>query len=90
MTLIDTLSFMSEINPNEIYTTRETQDMLKISNSTMKRLLKRGLIRANKVGGQYRILGKEILKSVSPTIERRAVQTYQKLKKKLKKQIKNW
>jgi len=56
----------------------------------MKRLLKRGLIRANKVGGQYRILGKEILKSVSPTIERRAVQTYQKLKKKLKKQIKNW
>ncbi|OGN02027.1 MAG: hypothetical protein A2651_01355 [Candidatus Yanofskybacteria bacterium RIFCSPHIGHO2_01_FULL_42_12] len=81
---------MSEINPNEIYTTRETQDMLKISNSTMKRLLKRGLIRANKVGGQYRILGKEILKSVSPTIERRAVQTYQKLKKKLKKQIKNW
>jgi len=90
LTLIDTLSFMSEINPNEIYTTRETQDMLKISNSTMKRLLKRGLIRANKVGGQYRILGKEILKSVSPTIERRAVQTYQKLKKKLKKQIKNW
>ena len=81
---------MSEINPNEIYTTRETQDMLKISSSTMKRLLKRGLIRANKVGGQYRILGKEILKSVSPTIERRAVQTYQKLKKKLKKKVKNW
>jgi len=78
------------IDPNEVYTTRETQDMLKISNSTMKRLLKKGLIKANKIGGQYRILGKEILKSVSPTIERQVVQTYQKLKKKLKRKIKNW
>jgi excisionase family DNA binding protein len=77
---------MSAIDPNEIYTTRETQDILKISNSTMKRLLKNGLIKANKIGGQYRILGKEILKSVSPTVERQAVQTYQKLKRK----IKNW
>ena len=78
------------IDPNEIYTTQETQDLLKISNSTMKRLLKSGLIKANKIGGQYRILGKEILKSVSPTIERQAVRTYQKLKKKLKRKIKNW
>ena len=78
------------IDPNEVYTTRETQDMLKISNSTMKRLLKKGLIKANKIGGQYRILGKEILKSVSPTIERQVVRTYQKLKKKLKRKIKNW
>jgi len=81
---------MSVIDPNEVYTTTETQNLLKISNSTMKRLLKRGLIRANKVGGQYRILGKEILKAVSPTIERRAVNTYQKLKKKVKRKIKNW
>ena len=81
---------MSEINPNEVYTTSETQDLLKVSNSTMKRLLKRGLIRANKIGGQYRILGKEILQAVSPTIERRAVHTYQRLKKKIKKRIKNW
>ena len=81
---------MSEINPNEVYTTSETQELLKVSNSTMKRLLKRGLIKANKVGGQYRILGKEILRSVSPTIERRAVNTYQKIKKKLKRKIKNW
>lgn len=81
---------MPEINPNEIYTTRETQDILKISNSTMKRLLKKGLIKANKIGGQYRILGKEILRSVSPTIERQAVQTYQKIKKRVKRRIKNW
>lgn len=81
---------MSEINPNEVYTTQETQDLLKISNSTMKRLLKRGLIKANKVGGQYRILGKEILRSVSPAVERQVVRTYQKFKKGLKRKIKNW
>lgn len=81
---------MNEIKPNEIYTAQETQNLLKISNSTMKRLLKKGLIKANKVGGQYRILGKEILRAVSPTIERRAVWTYQRLKKKVKRKIKNW
>ena len=81
---------MSAIDPNEIYTTQETQDMLKISNSTMKRLLKRGLIKANKVGGQYRILGKEILKAVSPDVERKAVYAYQRLKKRIKRKIKNW
>lgn len=81
---------MIEINPNEIYTTQETQNLLKISNSTMKRLLKRGLIKASKVGGQYRIMGKEILRAVSPTIERGAVRTYQRLKKKIKRKIKNW
>lgn len=81
---------MSEIKPNEIYTTQETQSFLKISNSTMKRLLKKGLIKANKVGGQYRILGKEILKTVSPTVERKAVYTYQRLKKKIKRKVKNW
>lgn len=78
------------IDPNEIYTTQETQDLLKISSSTMKRLLKRGLFKANKIGGQYRILGKEILKAVSPVIERQAVLTYQKLKKKVKRKVKNW
>jgi len=81
---------MNKINPNEIYTTSETQNLLKISNSTMKRLLKRGLIKANKIGGQYRIMGKEILKALSPALERQAVRTYQKLKKKIKKKVKNW
>lgn len=78
------------INPNEIYTTNETQELLKISPSTMKRLLKRGLINANKIGGQYRIMGKELLRLVSPAVERNAVHTYQKIKKKVKKKIKNW
>jgi len=78
------------IDPNEIYTTQETQKLLKISNSTIKRLLKSGLIKANKIGGQYRIIGKEILKALSPTVERQAVQTYQKLKRKVKRKVKNW
>ncbi len=79
-----------EIHPNEVYTTNETQELLKISSSTMKRILKKGLIHANKIGGQYRITGKEILKALSPTIERQAVQTYQKIKKGVKRKIKNW
>jgi len=81
---------MSEINPNEVYTTNEAQSLLKISNSTMKRLLKKGMIRANKIGGQYRVMGKELLRLLSPTIERRAVATYQQLKKKVKRKIKTW
>jgi len=81
---------MSEINPNEVYTSQETQKLLKVSTSTMKRLLKRGFIRANKVGGQYRILGKELLRVVSPTMERKAVARYQTLKKKVKIRIRNW
>ena len=79
-----------EIKPNSVYTTNETKEILKVSNSTIKRLLKKGIIRANKVGGQYRILGKEILRLISPKTERKAVSTYQKIKKKAKKKIKKW
>ena len=81
---------MDTINPNEIYTTNETRHLLKISNSTMKRLLKRGLIKANKIGGQYRILGKELLRLISPKVERKAVIVYQKLKKRVKNKLKQW
>ncbi len=81
---------MAEINPNEVYTTGEIKSLLKISESTVKRLLKNGLIRANKVGGQYRITGKELLRLVSPKIERKVVRTYQKFKNKLKEKIKKW
>lgn len=51
-----------DINPNAVYTTQEARTILKVSVSTMKRLLKREIIRANKIGGQYRVLGKEILR----------------------------
>lgn len=79
-----------EIKSEAVYTTGEAERVLKISNSTIKRLLKKGILRANKVGGQYRITGKELLRIISPSTERKAVQTYQKLKKKIKEKIKRW
>ena len=79
-----------EIKPNAVYTTSEAQKLLKISNSTIKRLLKKGLIKANKVGGQYRILGKEILRLVSPEVEKKAIKSYLKLKKKVVDKINKW
>ena len=81
---------MPEINPNEIYTTQEAQELLKVSPSTMKRLIKKELIRANKLGGQYRILGKEILRAISPSLEEQAVNAYQKMKKKVIEKINPW
>ncbi len=79
-----------EIKENAVYTTAETEELLKVSNSTMKRLLKRGLIRANKVGGQYRILGKEILRLLSPELEVKAVKEYLKFKKKVVDKLNKW
>ena len=80
----------SEIKPSSIYTTNETKKILKISDSTIKRLLKKGIIKANKVGGQYRILGKEILRLVSPKTERKVVNFYQKIKRKAKTKLRKW
>jgi excisionase family DNA binding protein len=81
---------MPEINPNEVYTTKETEKLLKTSNSTMKRLLKKGIIKANKVGGRYKILGSEILRLVSPTAQTKVIQLYHNLKDKTKKAIEKW
>ena len=53
-------------------------------------MLKRGLIRANKIGGQYRILGKEILRLVSPSVEKKAIKSYLKVKKKVIEKINKW
>lgn len=79
-----------EIYPNAVYTTAETQTILKISDSTIKRMLKNGLIRANKVGGQYRIMGKELLRILSPDLEKEATQSYLKIKKKVVAKINRW
>ena len=76
--------------PHTVYTTAETQKLLKISESTVKRLLKKGLIRANKVGGQYRILGKELLRILSPELEKEAEKSYLSLKKKVVAKINKW
>ena len=78
------------INPNQVYTTEEARNFLKISTSTAKRWLKRGILRANKIGGRYRIWGKELLRLVSPEAEEKAVKAYQKLQQKTKKTIEKW
>ena len=79
-----------EIKPYAVYTTGEVEKLLKISNSTMKRLIKRGLIKANKVGKQYRILGLELLHLVSPEVEQKAVKVYLDVKKKLVEKTSDW
>lgn len=81
---------MPEIKPNQVYTTEEAKTFLKISNSTIKRLLKKGIIRANKIGGTYRILGHELLRLVSPEVEGKAVKVYRRLKTKTKETIREW
>ena len=79
-----------EVKPHIVYTTLEAQKYLKVSESTIKRFLKRGLIRANKVGGQYRILGKEIIRLVSPKFEKEVAKSYMGLKNKATNTINKW
>jgi excisionase family DNA binding protein len=84
------LGTFMEIKPNEVYTPAETEKLLKVSKSTVKRMLKSGLLKANKVGKQYRILGHEILKVVSPVIDEKATDLYQKVKTKTIEKTKDW
>ena len=67
-----------QIEDDVLYTPKETQEYLKVSQSTMTRMLKKGLIRAAKVGKQYRILGKEILRVISPVLEDKVGKVYGK------------
>lgn len=80
-----------EIKPNQVYTTKETQDFLKISESTMKRMIKKGIIKAYRVGGVYRIWGSEILKLISPEVETKVYRKlYKPIKEKVRKTIEKW
>ena len=81
---------IEEIKPTKVYTPKETREFLKVSDSTMKRMLKNGIIRAYKVSGQYRIWGVEILKLTSPNLRYRAYRLYMKFKKKVQNIIKFW
>jgi excisionase family DNA binding protein len=79
------------IDPKELYTTKETQEFLKISSSTMKRMIKNGIIKAYRVGGTYRIWGSEILKLISPRIETKVYRKlYKPIKEKIRKTIEKW
>lgn len=79
-----------ELKENAIYTTDEVRSLLKVSKSTIKRLLKQGILRANKVGGQYRVMGKEILRLISPELEKKSVGTYLRFKARVAKTISRW
>lgn len=72
---------MSAIEEHQIYTPKESQKLLKISQSTMTRMIKKGLIRAAKVGKQYRIMGKELLRVLSPKLEDQVGKTYNKARR---------
>ena len=76
-----------ELRENEIYTAEETKDLLKISQSTFLRLVKKGVLRAYKVGGQYRILGREILHLVSPRLEQKAATAYRRVRNGVKRRL---
>jgi len=70
-----------EIKTSEVYTTEEAHECLKVSNSTLMRMIKKGIIHAAKVGKQYRIMGKELLRVLSPTIEDNVGKAYNKARK---------
>lgn len=89
-TRLNAIIIAMQILAQEVYTVKESQDLLKISSSTMKRLLKRGLIRANRVGGQYRILGRELLRVVSPELEVSVQRSYSGLKKRVINEVNTW
>lgn len=80
----------SVIEPGKVYTPKETRDFLKVSESTMKRMIKNGIIKAYKVSGQYRIWGNEILRLVSPAFDKEFYKVYKKIKNKTKEAIKKW
>jgi excisionase family DNA binding protein len=81
---------MTEINPKELYTTKETQDFLKVSSSTMKRMIKNGIIEAHRVGGAWRIWGDDILMMVSPRLEKKVYEVYTKVRDKTREKIEPW
>ncbi|OGW85607.1 MAG: hypothetical protein A3C35_03585 [Omnitrophica bacterium RIFCSPHIGHO2_02_FULL_46_11] len=70
-----------EIKANEVYTHQETQVLLKVSASTVTRMLKKGLIKSAKVGKQYRVMGKEILRLLSPKLEDHIGKAYNQARK---------
>jgi len=81
---------VEEIKSNKVYTPKEARDFLKVSESTMKRMLKSGIIKAYKVSGQHRIWGDEILRLVSPKLESRVYKAYKDFRTKTKNIIEKW
>ena len=73
------------VEEHEVYTPQETITLLKISDSTFRRLVKTGVLRAAKIGGQYRILGKHILQLLNPNLPGKVKNAYKKVVTELEK-----
>ncbi len=71
------------VDEQEVYTPQEAISILKISDSTFRRLIKKGVLRAAKIGGQYRILGKHILLLLNPNLPEKVKKTYRNVVDKL-------
>ncbi|OGC36739.1 hypothetical protein A2311_06285 [candidate division WOR-1 bacterium RIFOXYB2_FULL_48_7] len=67
------------VDEQEIYTPQETIQILKISDSTFRRLIRKGVIKAAKIGGQYRILGRHILQLLNPSLPGKVKKAYKKV-----------
>jgi len=72
-----------QLSETEIYTSDEARLLLKISDSTFRRLVKKGVLRAAKIGGQYRVLGREILRILSPSLPGKVKKVYRKIAEEL-------
>ena len=76
-----------DLNENEVYTLEETEKILKVSKSTVLRLIKKRIIQTAKVGKQYRILGKELLRLLSPKLEDKVGKIYNKARQWVHKDV---
>ena len=71
------------VDENEVYTPQETTKILKISDSTFRRLVRNGILKAAKIGGQYRVLGGELLRLLNPNLPGKVKKVYKKVVQKL-------
>ncbi len=73
------------VEEHEVYTPQETITLLKISDSTFRRLIRKGALKAAKIGGHYRILGKHILQLLNPSLPGKVKRVYRNVIKELEK-----
>ena len=78
---------MMVVDENRVYTPQETITILKISDSTFRRMVRRGVLQAAKIGGQYRVLGREILSLFNPKVQQKALNAFQKVKVGIKNKL---
>ena len=55
---------MANINGDEIYRTSEVARILKVSRVTLSRAIQSGKLKAFRVGGQWRLLGSEVVRYI--------------------------